>query len=153
MNNVNSIVEQAEKHCESHDARFTVKRKLVLTSLVQSEKALSAYDVIDYCKQEFNENIAAMSVYRILDFLENEKLVHKLMLVNKYVACSHITCGHKHAISQFLICKVCNRVEEMRINKAIMTEIKGDMKEAGFQLINPQVELTCICHRCVTKNA
>lgn len=64
MNNIDTIIERAEKHCKSRGARLTIKRKQVLSSLVQSEKALSAYDFIDLYQQYFDEKISAMSVYR-----------------------------------------------------------------------------------------
>ena len=153
MNNVNTIIEHAEKYCKSHGARLTIKRKQVLSSLVQSEKALSAYDVIDLCKKYFDEKIPAMSVYRILEFLENEKLVHKLKLANKYVACSHITCKHDHGVPQFLICGVCDQVKEISINQSIMAELKNGVENAGFQLVSPQLEMNCICNSCLEKAA
>ena len=153
MDNVNTILEHAENYCKSHGARLTSKRKLVLSSLVQSEKALSAYDVIDICKEDFNENIPAMSVYRILEFLENEKLVHKLKLANKYVACSHITCGHDHGVPQFLICNLCDFVKEISIKKSTMAELNSDVENAGFKLASPQLEMNCICNSCTEKAA
>ncbi|GHF00670.1 Fur family transcriptional regulator [Thalassotalea profundi] len=153
MNNVNTILEHAENSCKSHGARLTAKRKLVLSSLIQSEKALSAYDVIDLCKQEYNESIPAMSVYRILEFLETEKLVHKLKLANKYVACSHISCGHAHGVPQFLICGKCDLVKEISIKSSTMSELKNDVEYAGFQLASPQLEMNCICNNCVENAA
>jgi Fur family zinc uptake transcriptional regulator len=153
MNNVNTIIEHAENYCKNHGARLTVKRKLVLSILIQSEKALSAYDVINLCKQEFNENIPAMSVYRILEFLETEKLAHKLKLANKFVACSHITCGHEHDVPQFLICGTCDHVKEISIKKSTIVALKSDIEHAGFQLASPQLEMDCICNSCAGKAA
>ena len=118
MNKVDEIIVHAEKHCKNHGSRLTTKRKQVLSSLIQSEKALSAYELIDIFEACFGEKIPAMSVYRILEFLENEHLVHKLNLANKYVACSHITCDHAHGVPQFLICGSCNQVKEISINKS-----------------------------------
>ncbi|KGJ88354.1 Fur family transcriptional regulator [Colwellia psychrerythraea] len=151
--NINQIITHAETLCKSHGARLTTKRKLVLSSLIQSGKALSAYDLIDLCKENFNENIPAMSVYRILEFLENEKLVHKLKLANKYVACSHITCNHDHGVPQFLICGTCDHVKEISINKSTISQLKNDVEQAGFQLINSQLEMNCICNSCQDKSA
>lgn len=148
MNNVNTIIEHAENSCKSHGARLTVKRKRVLSTLIESEKALSAYDVINLCQQKFNENIPAMSVYRILEFLETENLVHKLKLANKFVACCHITCGHEHAIPQFLICGKCDQVKEISIKKSTIAELKHNVEDAGFQLASPQLEMNCICNNC-----
>jgi Fur family zinc uptake transcriptional regulator len=148
-NYVNSIIDHAEQNCKSNGVILTTKRKLVLSSLIQSEKALSAYQVIDLCKQLFNQNIPAMSVYRILDFLENEKLVHKLKLANKYVACSHITCEDEHGMPQFLICGACNQVKEISINTSTMSGLRNDVEEAGFQFVSPQLEVNCICNNCL----
>ena len=109
---------------------------------------MSAYELVDYCKKEFGENLPPMSVYRILDFLEEEHLVHKLNLANKYIACAHITCGHEHGIPQFLICSNCQRVEEIRINKSTINTLKNNVEDAGFHLISPQLEMNCLCDSC-----
>ena len=147
---VDSIVEHAEQHCKAHGARLTTKRKQVLSILLATKRALSAYELVDLCKQELGESIPAMSVYRILQFLEDESLVHKLSLANKYVACAHITCDHSHAISQFLICGKCNKVEEISIPKQMIEELKDNIKKAGYHLISPQLEMNCVCSSCST---
>jgi len=153
MENVDAIISHAEQCCKNHGSRLTTKRKQVLASLVQSEKALSAYDLIDLCKQDFGEQIPAMSVYRILEFLEDENLVHKLNLAKKYVACSHITCDHDHGVPQFLICGSCNHVKEISINQNTIAELKQNVEHAGFQLVSPQLEMNCICNNCAAKAA
>ncbi|MDC9724725.1 MAG: Fur family transcriptional regulator [Gammaproteobacteria bacterium] len=150
MSSVNEILSHAEQHCKAHGARLTNKRKQVLSGLIRSDKALSAYELIDFCKTVFGETIPAMSVYRILEFLEGERLVHKLKLANKYVACSHITCDHAHGIPQFLICGDCNKVKEISINQSTMNELQQSVEHAGFQLVSPQLEMNCICNDCIT---
>ncbi len=153
MDNVETIISHAERYCTNHGSRLTTKRKRVLASLVKSEKALSAYDLIALCEQSFGEKIPAMSVYRILEFLEAENLVHKLNLAKKYVACSHITCDHDHGVPQFLICGECNHVKEISINKQTITELQKNVAHAGFQLVSPQLEMNCICNSCAAKAA
>jgi len=109
---------------------------------------LSAYELADYCVTECDSAIPTMSVYRILEFLEGESLVHKLHLANKYVACSHISCDHAHEIAQFLICSECSNVKELTIEKAIINTLENNVKEAGYQLKSPQLELHCLCQDC-----
>ena len=104
MSEIDHIIQNAQRQCLRNGTRLTVKRKRVLTALLQCKKALSAYEVIDHCKENFGETMPAMSVYRILGFLENEQLVHRLNVANKYVACEHISCDHHRGITQFLIC-------------------------------------------------
>lgn len=153
MHRIQAIIEYAEKHCKEHGARLTNKRKQILTGLLQSERALSAYELVEYCKSEFGENLPAMSVYRILDFLQDEQLVHKLNLANKYVACAHITCNHVHEVPQFLICDNCQKVKEISINKSTIDTLKRNVKKAGFHLVSPQLEMNCICEQCLNKAA
>lgn len=153
MNRVEKIIEYAEGRCNEHGSRLTNKRKQVLSGLLQSKRALSAYELVDYCKNEFGENIPAMSVYRILDFLQDEHLVHKLNLANKYVACSHISCDHAHEVPQFLICGECLRVKEITISKATINKLQDSVEESGFHLLSPQVEMNCLCENCFRRAA
>ena len=149
MTSIQDKIEQADRKCSQNGARLTVKRKLVLSSLLLCDKAMSAYDIVAHCKQTFGEVIHAMSVYRILDFLEQQQLVHKLNLANKYIACCHIDCDHSHDVPQFLICSVCQRVKEISLGKITEEELKQDVEEAGFHLLSPQLEINCICEKCV----
>ena len=148
MNNLESIIKHAEQHCRDHGARLTEKRKQILTGLIESNKALSAYELMDFCKQRFNTSMPAMSVYRILEFLEDQHLVHKLNLANKYVACIHISCDHAHAVPQFLICRNCSKVKEISINQTTISALSETVKSVGYNLSSPQVELNCLCESC-----
>lgn len=148
MSSYQAAIEHAENHCAAHGTKLTQKRKTVLLGLLHSEKALSAYELADYCRDELGEPLPQMSVYRILEFLESEQLVHKLKLANRFVACAHITCDHKHAVPQFLICEQCYRVSEIDIKKSTLRDIQNNVENAGFKLTSPQLELNCICDNC-----
>ena len=150
---VQSVLKHAEKHCQEAGARLTDKRKRILTALLKSQKAMSAYEVVDYCRQEFNEAFPAMSVYRILDFLEGENLVHKLHSTNKYIACSHISCDHAHEVPQFLICDDCGSVKEIGIKKSLIETLKASVQKVGFTLRSSQLELHCLCQDCASIGA
>ena len=153
MNHVDRIIGHAEQHCKAHGARLTAKRKQVLTGLIQSDKALSAYELVAFCNRQYGESMPAMSVYRILEFLEDEHLVHKLSLANKYVACAHIVCNHAHAVPQFLICRQCSKVKEIAIEPATINELRANVSEAGFKLISTQLEMNCLCEGCIEQAA
>jgi Fur family zinc uptake transcriptional regulator len=153
VSKVEKIIEHAEEHCKQHGARLTKKRKQILSGLLQSDKALSAYELTDYCNNTFGGNIPAMSVYRILDFLQDEHLVHKLNLANKYVACSHISCDHAHEVPQFLICRQCQRVKEIGVDKSTINKLQCSIEEAGFYMLTPQLEMNCLCERCFDQAA
>ncbi len=148
MASVKKILEHAESQCDNHGVRLTDKRKTVLTGLLQSKRALSAYELIDYCRDQLGEKLPPMSIYRILEFLESEQLVHKLKLTNRYVACTHITCDHRHEVPQFLVCTQCFRVAETSLSKSTLGTIKRNVKEVGFELVSPQLEINCLCAEC-----
>ncbi|MEP2653399.1 MAG: transcriptional repressor [Paraglaciecola sp.] len=153
MQNLKQVIAQAEKHCRNNGSRLTLKRQRVLSGLVLSKRALSAYELIDFCKKEFGETLQPMSIYRILEFLKDQELVHKLDLVNKYVACEHINCNYKHLVSQFLICVKCQKVKEIHIEKSVMTGLQRNVEKVGFCLDSPQLEMNCICDACISSQA
>jgi len=142
------IVQHAEHLCQSRGTRLTTKRKAVLTGLINSQRALSAYELIDECRENLKEKLPAMSMYRILEFLEQEQLVHKLKLANRYVACTHITCDHDHGIQQFLICVECYQVQETSVSKSVLTTLKKSIQKVGFEMVSPQLEISCVCSDC-----
>lgn len=147
---VSKILNKAHEKCRLSGARLTPKRQAILQVLVTSPTPLSAYEVAEHYKQETEESMPPMSAYRILDFLASEKLVHKLNSENKYIACSHITCDHQHEVPQFLICRNCRAVKEIGVPDKIIKDLGKHVDQAGFRLMNSQLELDCICAKCET---
>lgn len=139
---------RAQELCAESGIKLTAKRAQVLEGLVKSKKALSAYALTDYCRQELGYELLPMSVYRILEFLEENDLIHRLNTTNKYIACSHITSEHSHQAPQFLICKSCSKVEEVSIPKTVVASVEKAAEQAGFQLANNQLEIECYCADC-----
>ena len=90
----------------------------------------------------------AVNAARILEFLENNQLVHRLNTSNKYIACSHITCDHEHQPPQFLICKTCVRVEVVEVPTPIMERVAKATRMAGFTLASRHLEIECYCNDC-----
>ena len=148
-----STILAAERQCADNGVRLTTKRKQVLSALLQSEKALSAYELRDYCHTLFGLSMPTMSIYRILDFLQQQHLVHVLKLANKYVACSHIRCRHEHKVPQFLICGNCQSVKEVGISQSLMTSLNEYVLAAGYHLQSPQLEMDCLCESCKSSAA
>ncbi|WP_041522213.1 Fur family transcriptional regulator [Gilvimarinus agarilyticus] len=148
MKPVNKIIEEAERQCINRGTRLTTKRKQILAGLIESNKALSAYELIDFCKSHYGDTFSAMSTYRILEFLESEGLAHRLNLANKYVACAHINCAHTHETPQFLICRECSKVREVKIKPDTISNLKDNAADAGFMLVTPQFEMSCLCNDC-----
>ncbi|MFA0569310.1 Fur family transcriptional regulator [Vibrio gallaecicus] len=148
MSTINTIINHVEKSCKTRGKQLTSKRKLVLRALVHANKALSAYELVDYCNEHFSQSIQAMSVYRILDFLEDEHFAHKLKVSNKYIVCSHILCDRVHGVPQFFICSKCNKISEQIIDPTMISGLRSHAEQEGFTIISPQLEINCICDEC-----
>jgi Fur family zinc uptake transcriptional regulator len=138
----------AEHFCKKNNLRLTDKRKAVLQTLMQTNEALSAYELIEAYRNDHQQTLSAMSVYRILEFLESAKLIHKLDLTNKYLVCAHLTCSHPHEYSQFLSCNQCGQVQEINVPNEIFIQLKQSAENYGFFIKSPHLELTGLCHSC-----
>lgn len=145
---LNKTIERARDICLENGVKLTPKRENVLSSLIQGQEAMSAYELAEKYRTLFDQSIPAMSVYRILDFLAEHSLVHKLSSANKYIACSHISCSHDHQIPQFLICETCNSVTEIAIKSTVIDELTSSVEKTGFSLSTNQLELKGFCQNC-----
>ncbi len=132
--------------CRERGERLTEQRKTVLRLLCVSDKPLSAYELLELMRGVI-KNPTPPTVYRALDFLLEQGLVHKLESLHTYISCIHP--DHPHA-SQFLICDDCGEVAE--IEDSIMTKsIKAASKAIGFRTKRPVVELLGTCAQCNAK--
>ena len=146
---LDSLLRAAEVSCAENGARLTQRRRQVLSALMQSSSPLSAYEVLDLCNRSTASAMPAMSVYRILDFLEQQLLVHRLSTSNKYVSCAHIACDHKHfQATHFLLCEGCSSVEEVDATEEASEALEQMAKTVGFKLTTQQFELSGICTTC-----
>ena len=144
----NKTLQNAELICRDAGVRLTVKRKRALALLLEALSPVSAYELIDLYHARYSESLTAMSAYRMLNFLVEETLAHRLNSVNKYTACEHINCNHAHDLPQFLICDNCQSVSEASIQKHTLDQLRADILKSGFSMHNQQLELHGLCSKC-----
>ena len=144
----NKTLQNAELICRDAGVRLTVKRKRELALLLEAPSPVSAYELIDLYHARYSESLTAMSAYRMLNFLVEETLAHRLNSVNKYTACEHINCNHAHDLPQFLICDNCQSVSEAGIQKHTLEQLRADILKSGFSMRNQQLELHGLCSKC-----
>ncbi len=147
-NTIIEVLNKAEDKCKKTGTKLTSKRKLVLQQLIESQRLLSAYEILDRMKEKANNTMPAMSVYRILDFLESSNLVHKIESHNKYVACSHIQCNHNHQSAQFLICDNCDYVKEINLDHTVLDKVDEIADQQYFKLRFSVMEFNGLCQAC-----
>lgn len=148
MAEIEKVLKRAEATCHQQGVRLTSKRRLMLEILLEAAVPCSAYEVVEHYRQKTGESIPAMSVYRMMDFLMAQGLVHKLASTNKFLACEHIACSHSHQSPQFLICDNCQLVREIGVDKKLFNALEQSIGQQHFQLNSPQLELHGLCEAC-----
>ena len=140
------VLARAEVLCAERGVRLTDQRKLLLQFLLEAEKPLSAYDLLDKMRESIKKP-APPTVYRALEFLLEQGLIHKIESLHAYVSCAHP--DHPHA-SQFLICAQCGDVAEVE-DEAISERLMEASRAVGFKTDRPVVEIMGTCSDCVEK--
>ncbi|MEW8051409.1 MAG: Fur family transcriptional regulator, partial [Candidatus Thiodiazotropha sp.] len=91
---------------------------------------------------------APPTVYRSLDFLLENGLIHRINSLNAFVGCDHP--GLDHA-AQFFICRGCGQAAELDDAK-IESAIADHARRIGFSIERRSIEITGICTHCKGKN-
>jgi Fur family zinc uptake transcriptional regulator len=133
----------AEAHCAARSQRLTPMRRHVLEALLASHKPLGAYEIIERLADEHRP--APISIYRALDFLCENGLVHRIESRNAFVACVHDHGGD--ALVVFLICERCGAVGEAPGEMAA-DALKASARAAGFVPKSPLIEIAGVCSHC-----
>ncbi len=135
---------QAEKICEGRRQKFTPIRRQVLQALLSQHRPLGAYDIIEHLARDMPRP-APITVYRALDFLMDNGLVHRIESRNAFLACAH----NHDALSMvaFLICEHCGSVGEIPATP-IAQSINAAARGSGFAPKLSVVEITGTCVHC-----
>lgn len=134
----------AEEVCERRSQKFTPIRRQVLQALLSSHRPLGAYEIIDELAGSMPRP-APITVYRALEFLMANGLVHRLESRNAYLACAH---DHDSvAAVALLICEACGLAGEIPA-AALAQDINTAVRASGFAPKLSVVEITGICSNC-----
>jgi len=134
----------AEAVCQERAQRLTPIRRQVLQALLSSHRPLGAYEVIDALARAMPRP-APITVYRALDFLMANGLVHRIESRNAYLACAH---DHDAAaLVAFLICDRCGSVGEIPASP-IARDLAAAARASGFAPKLAVVEIAGICAHC-----
>ena len=138
-----AAITHAEELCAARAQRLTPMRRHVLEALLASHRPLGAYEIIERLADPGRP--APITVYRALDFLRDNGLVHRIESRNAFVACVH-----NHADSDivvFFICERCGAVGEAP-GGAVAETLKSSARAVGFAPKSPVIEIAGICAHC-----
>jgi Fur family zinc uptake transcriptional regulator len=133
----------AERYCEANGLRLTPIRRRVLELLLESHKALGAYDLLDRIRDERLGSQPPV-IYRALDFLTQHGFAHRLERLNAFIGCAHPD-GDAHRPA-FLICRDCKLVAEAAAPRHADLTALAD--ETGFAIERVVLEAEGLCPAC-----
>lgn len=140
---IESALEQTEKLCLNNKIKFTELRKNIFIHIWQNHKPIKAYDILQELQKK-EAKAKPITVYRALDFLVKNHMVHKLTSDNTFFGCTHPGKAHN---CYFLICKKCNNVEEGCKNDLIKN-IYNNLDQTNFKIEYINLEIHGICKKC-----
>lgn len=136
-------LQEADALCKQQGIRLTPLRETLLKLMYLNPAPLSAYELLRLLRQT-HPQAEAMTVYRILHFLENHHLVHRITSCNTYAAC--LTPEHPHQ-PQLLICERCGSSTEIE-EKSLAQAVKKVLELHNFQSSSKPTEIFGICGVC-----
>jgi Fur family zinc uptake transcriptional regulator len=139
---------EAENLCRDKGARFTDMRRTVYGFLLDAKAPISAYDLLAALQIKLKKALAPPTVYRALEFLLEQGLIHRLESNNSYLICDHP--GQPHE-SLYLVCTRCGTTRE--VEDAKVEALLGSKAAAvGFVPARQVIEVQGLCAKCVGKN-
>lgn len=138
------LIARAEELCRQRDLQFTRLRREVLGVVAASGGPLGAYDIAERLSGD-GRRVAAVSVYRALDFLTEHGLVHRIASRNAFVSCGHAH-GERAGLV-FLICRSCGGIGETTAPE-VESELDRTLARAGFTATSRILEVEGECRAC-----
>jgi Fur family zinc uptake transcriptional regulator len=129
--------------CQAEGLRFTDARRHVAQIISSSDKPLGAYDVLAELSA-YLDNPKPPTAYRAIEFLLENKFIHRIESLNAYVTCQS---DHRHTGSQFLVCDKCSKVIESHLC-SLPTPLKASVDKKGFTAQSWNVEIHGLCADC-----
>lgn len=131
--------------CERRGAKLTELRRQVLELVWRSHEPQGAYAILETLHHR-GRRAAPPTVYRALDFLLGQGLIHRIESLNAFVGC--VTPGEAHT-GHFLICSSCGGAAEVN-DRRIGDAVHESAIEIGFEVERETIELRGLCPSCRT---
>ncbi|QQS12963.1 MAG: transcriptional repressor [Rhodospirillales bacterium] len=134
----------ADRVCRERGARFTDLRRRVFELVWASHKPVGAYAILETLRTE-GLGSAPPTVYRALDFLLENGLVHRVESLNAFVGCAHPGEAHR---GFFLICHRCGDARELH-DDSLAESIAAGARAHGFAPAHMTLEIAGTCGPCL----
>ncbi len=142
---IENALDAALVACARKGLQLTDLRRQLLSLILEADGPSTAYQLLARLK-ESRANATPPTVYRVLDFLMQQELIHKVERLNAFIPCTEADHHHDHPV-QFLICRQCGSVAEIE-DHAVSQALEHAAELKGFHPGNAVVELDGTCAAC-----
>lgn len=157
MGSTKNSLAKIESFCLKQNVKLTRLRKEVLTLFIDHSSPISAYELLDLInkaqtiektatEEKTTKHYNIMSIYRVLDFLQQSALIHKLHTSNRYSLCCH----PEKKMCQLLICTTCGQKTELH-HELLDKTLEELAQKSGFQIAAHSIEITGLCRDCLSR--
>jgi Fur family zinc uptake transcriptional regulator len=136
-------LDRAARLCAGNGEQLTELRRCVLGLILAASAPLTAYQLLERLRG-MRKSAVPPTVYRSLDFLIGQGLIHKVERLSAFVACIEV--GHDHQ-AQFLICSKCGTVAEID-DHAAASALEDAAEREGFHPRHTVIEIEGTCAAC-----
>jgi Fur family zinc uptake transcriptional regulator len=131
-----SFIEHANEKLKRAGFKLTKARCDIINEITKIDKAISPYKLQEICAKA-GKKYSAITIYRVLETLSENQLIHKVYCINGYMKCSHDE-YHEHRL---LVCKSCHSVD-------LIDRPREDSTFKNFTKLETIDEVLGICDNC-----
>lgn len=142
---INNLLSQ---FCSNRDITLTPLRQDILEIIYSDKHPLGAYDILNKLKTK-RPNAEPPTVYRVLEFLIQAKLIHRIESQNTYVSCSHLSESEQLHLAILLFCKKCRNSFEFE-DKNIVKSLKKLAENNSLEIDSSVIEIQGTCKKCMS---
>ncbi|MDR1936217.1 MAG: transcriptional repressor [Candidatus Accumulibacter sp.] len=134
----------AECLCARHGVRLTNLRRAILEILLAAGAPVKAYDILEMMRDR-GQRITPATVYRTLEFLLQNGLIHRVNALNAYISC---TCRHDDNTLLMFICSECQAIKEID-DHDLYDYMQKRLEKSGLSLRDGCIEMQGTCRECM----
>ncbi len=141
---IKKALDDADTLCRNRGVRLTPVRRRVLEIIWHQHKPTGAYHILDTLRAD-GQKAEPPTVYRALEFLLQNGLVHRIQSLNAFVGCR---CPSEQHDGIFLICRSCGvagEIPSLAVNDAVTDVAESN----GFSLSSISLEAVGECPECL----
>lgn len=147
--------EEALARLKEAGLRVTQPRKAILKCLDVATIPLNAYDITEVLAKE-QVQVDTVTVYRVLECLEEHHLIHRMVGSGKVLKCQldhEDHCEHQHEAHHchhLIVCETCKRVEE--VHCTALEDLTHSVEQStGYAVAYHSLEFYGKCPQCQAK--